>query len=307
MLMRVWLSLICALVFVAFMALPGTIVPVHAEPGMQGNLPTPVQKLPKYPPVACVATNWETESCESRQTPLPQRNPLRAFAASRPRTVLYDEPGGDYWVHWNRFRALAVSGDDVEIRGSCASGCTLIMVHVPSDRLCFGENASLKFHVARDPKSGEPNMAFTQQRMVNQYPQDIYWWIKAKGGVEKMTIEQMWTLTAEELWAMGYRRCGPEEPPVPMTKKAAGLDLRFVGEIKATLAAGGERLWQACFAFSGGAFRACALRDMDTWPNEWSAIRDEIIRAIDARPNAWPRLAHCFAKNRTESDAACVP
>src|SRR5262252_8379332 len=53
MLMRVWLSLICALVFVAFMALPGTIVPVHAEPGMQGNLPTPVQKLPKYPPVAC--------------------------------------------------------------------------------------------------------------------------------------------------------------------------------------------------------------------------------------------------------------
>jgi hypothetical protein len=210
------MSLICALLFVAFMALPGT--PVHAEPGMQGNLPTPVQKLPTYPPVACVATNWETESCDSRQTALPRRNPLRAFAASRPRTVLYDEPGGDYWVHWNRFRALAVSGDDVEIRGSCASGCTLIMVHVPSDRLCFGENASLKFHVARDPKSGEPNMAFTQQRMVNQYPQDIYWWIKAKGGVEKMTIEQMWTLTAEELWAMGYRRCGPEEAPRPMTK-----------------------------------------------------------------------------------------
>jgi hypothetical protein len=219
-LMRAWLnlflmSLICALLFVAFMALRPARA---AEPGMQGNLPTPVQKLPTYPPVVCVATNWETEPCESRQTALPRRNPLRAFAASRPKTVLYDEPGGDYLVHWNRFRALAQSGDDVEIRGSCASSCTLVMVHVPNDRLCFGEHASLKFHVARDPKSGEPNMAFTQQRMVNQYPQDIYWWIKAKGGVEKMTIEQMWTLTAEELWAMGYHKCEPEEAPVPMKK-----------------------------------------------------------------------------------------
>jgi hypothetical protein len=52
------MSLICALVFVAFMALPGTIVPMHAEPGMQGNLPTPVQKLPTHPPIACVAPNW---------------------------------------------------------------------------------------------------------------------------------------------------------------------------------------------------------------------------------------------------------
>jgi hypothetical protein len=191
-----------------------------ANAGMQGNLPTSVQKLPTYPPVVCVAANWETETCESRQTLLPRPNPLRALgrAVERPKTLLYDEPGGDYWEHWNRFRALAQSGDDVEIRGSCASGCTLIMVHVPSDRLCFGEYASLKFHVARDPKSGEPNMAFTQQRMVNQYPQDIYWWIKVKGGVEKMTIEQMWTLDASELWRMGYRKCAPEEAPAPMTK-----------------------------------------------------------------------------------------
>ena len=29
----------------------------HAQ---QGNLPTPVQKLPAYPPVVCVAPNWAT-------------------------------------------------------------------------------------------------------------------------------------------------------------------------------------------------------------------------------------------------------
>jgi hypothetical protein len=33
----------------------------------QGKLPKPVQRLPSYPPVVCVAPNWVTESCEDRQ------------------------------------------------------------------------------------------------------------------------------------------------------------------------------------------------------------------------------------------------
>jgi hypothetical protein len=32
-----------------------------------------------------------------------------------------------------------------------------------------------------------------------------------------MTLVQAWTLTAPELWAMGYRRCEAEAPPMPMT------------------------------------------------------------------------------------------
>lgn len=38
--------------------------PALAE--MQGNLPTPVQKLPAYPPAVCVAPNWATVPCASR-------------------------------------------------------------------------------------------------------------------------------------------------------------------------------------------------------------------------------------------------
>jgi|SRR5262249_51347222 len=33
----------------------------------QGKLPKPVQKLPAYPPVVCVAPNWATESCKERR------------------------------------------------------------------------------------------------------------------------------------------------------------------------------------------------------------------------------------------------
>jgi hypothetical protein len=160
-------------------------------------------------PVKCLTPDGTEELCESRHTHA-QSNP----EPRRTTTVLYAEPGGDFWSHWNRFKALADSGDDVEIRGPCASGCTLIMVHVSNDRLCFGEAASLKFHVARDPKSGEPDVAFTTRMMVNQYPQDIRKWIMAKGGVEKMNIQQMWTLDAPELWKMGYRKCGPEAPGI---------------------------------------------------------------------------------------------
>ena len=40
---------------------------VGAAHAQQGNLPTPVQKLPAYPPVACVTPNWMPEPCESRQ------------------------------------------------------------------------------------------------------------------------------------------------------------------------------------------------------------------------------------------------
>jgi hypothetical protein len=39
----------------------------HLALAQQGRLPKPVQPLPSYPPVVCVAPNWKTESCEDRQ------------------------------------------------------------------------------------------------------------------------------------------------------------------------------------------------------------------------------------------------
>jgi hypothetical protein len=254
----------------------------------QGNLPTPVGKLPPYPPVVCVTPNWTAEACESRQMtekdrwewqcgnvnvkvtlsenqahwpisteyavsgieksnnrfryvwgkdalylngelcalktkPIPKEQEETKSQPSaepakqaKPKTVLYNEPGGIISDHWKRWQALALSGDDVEIRGACTSACTLIMAHIPNDRLCFGESASLQFHASRNATSGEPSISTTQW-MINSYPQDIRRWIIAKGGVEKMTIEQAWTLSAPELWAMGYRRCEAEAPPALMT------------------------------------------------------------------------------------------
>jgi hypothetical protein len=119
-------------------------------------------------------------------------------------TTLYDEKGGGIYEHHARFQALANSGNQVEIRGRCQSACTLIVAHIPRDRLCFGERGFLAFHSARtDAGVALPDAT---RDMFNTYPQEIRDWILARGGPEKMT-SQYWILSPSELWAMGYRRC----------------------------------------------------------------------------------------------------
>ena len=176
------------------------------------HAPPATTQLPE--PVKCLKPDGTEEPCESRRTP------AQPAATAKTKTVLYNEPGGIIQDHVKRWRALAASGDDVEIRGPCVSACTLIMAFVPSDRICFGEAASLQFHMAGYVNQ-EPNID-TARWMLNQYPQDIRLWIGAKGGVEKMTFYAMWKLAAEELWAMGYRKCEPEASPVPMTQHRTG-------------------------------------------------------------------------------------
>jgi len=137
-------------------------------------------------------------------------------------TVLYNEPGGVLPDHVRRWQDLAASGDAVEIRGDCMSACTLIMAYVPSERICFGESASLQFHPVRARETGDL-LANETARMVNSYPLDIHEWIKAKGGVSKMAVGQMWVLDAPMLWKMGYQKCAPEPAPVPMTIRPSAL------------------------------------------------------------------------------------
>jgi len=43
------------------------LVAIRPAPAQQGNLPKPVQALPSYPPVVCVAPNWKPEPCEKRR------------------------------------------------------------------------------------------------------------------------------------------------------------------------------------------------------------------------------------------------
>jgi hypothetical protein len=211
----------------------------------QGNMPKLVGKLPPYPPVVCVTPNWTPEPCESRQpshadafeevgkalgeffkwlewtktnwlgTILVDYRPWNGeWPKPSPQvytTILYDEFGGYLHFHEEHFRKLAESGDNVEVRGQCASSCTMILAYIPKEQLCFSGAAILKFHL---PQTDNREEALRVGRyMLNHYPQDIRLWLRAKGGVEQMPHKEgWWDLYATDLWTMGYRKCEPGIP-----------------------------------------------------------------------------------------------
>jgi hypothetical protein len=137
-------------------------------------------------------------------------------------TVLEFEPGGCIGEHEKRYLSLASSGADVEVRGLCYSACTLIVAYIPKERLCFGNYASLNFHHAGSTLSAADAVAATGH-MYLLYPREVREWIDKQGDVERLPMPFMgwWTLGAEELWEMGYRRCKPKPAP-PMTVLKAG-------------------------------------------------------------------------------------
>jgi hypothetical protein len=182
-------------------------------------MPKPVGKLPPYPPVVCVTPNWTPEPCEGRQLSPKQTTQADDWDFLKPffdwlkwtetnwlgtvlqgggklakydgrewngewpkhTTVLYYEPGGILHEHTKRWQDLAKSGDNVEIRDMCASGCTTILYYIPRERICFGEHASLLFHAARDARGGSISINTTVW-MFNSYPKDIQEWLRERGG-----------------------------------------------------------------------------------------------------------------------------
>ena len=115
---------------------------------MNGKLCWPVE------PVTCLRPDGTTERCESRQTPLPRPRPAEA-PPPVDTTDIYDDSGGILPIRQAEWKRLANSGNDIAIRGHCLSGCTMVMIYIPEDRICFGEGAALGFHAARSSQTGE--------------------------------------------------------------------------------------------------------------------------------------------------------
>jgi hypothetical protein len=131
-------------------------------------------------------------------------------------TVLYIEEGGIIGEHVQRWRQIAATNADIEIRGPCFSACTLIIGILPKERICFDEYASLHFHAARELNGRIALDATIWMHWI--YPREIRDWLMAKGGPTKMTVHEFWELEAPDLWAMGYRKCKAKPAPV-MTLK----------------------------------------------------------------------------------------
>jgi hypothetical protein len=106
-------------------------------------------------------------------------------------------------------RRYSAQGRPVEIRGVCASACTLVVSYIPKEQICFGDYGELSFHKARYAVTNTESIEATA-RMMMSYPLEIQDWIMSRGGIKKMPgapWNVFWTLKAPELWKMGYRKC----------------------------------------------------------------------------------------------------
>jgi hypothetical protein len=156
--------------------------------------PKKTESLPPHPPVTCLKPDGTPEPCESRKPAPPAPADEQAVKCLKPdgteescasrqsyfeptkrydaeglekllpppfgptnKSFLGGERGGRIDQHVERWKALAASGDDVEIRGFCWSACTLVTAYIPKERLCFSKTAMLAFHLARFP-NGEPSI-----------------------------------------------------------------------------------------------------------------------------------------------------
>jgi hypothetical protein len=124
---------------------------------------------------------------------------LSAPAAVR----ITDDRGGQIGEYLSKYHALRENGDRVEIDGTCASACTMLLGVIPRNRICVTPRAVLAFHSAWTPTSeGEQISSAGNYYLWSNYPADVRKWIIQHGGLHTQIIY----LSGPELAAM-YPSC----------------------------------------------------------------------------------------------------
>jgi len=129
---------------------------------------------------------------------------MTGIAAASAAVRISDDLGGQIGDYLARFSALRSSGEMVEIDGTCASACTMVLGSIPRDRICVTPRAVLEFHSAWDPSpsGGEVTSPAGNQILWSTYPGQVRRWISRHGGLGSRIIR----LSGPALAAM-YPHC----------------------------------------------------------------------------------------------------
>ena len=113
-------------------------------------------------------------------------------------------PGGQVGPFIELFDRVNASGERVVIDGPCLSACTLVLMMVPTERICVTRRAVLGFHAARSiDRRGRMYAEPEASREVEAaYPTPVREWIARRGGLTSRLL----LLRGRELAAI-YPRC----------------------------------------------------------------------------------------------------
>lgn len=186
----------------------------HAQ---QGNMPKPVQKLPAYPPVVCVTTDWKITPCADRDPKyvVAVTPPAQTYAALEgtkclnkdaktmtaatepckfkepgnggflgldnlfPPVIIRDDQGGTLKLYVERYKLLKERMFVID--GDCNSACTLVLGLA---NVCTTSRGRFNFHAAYIAETGAPAPVSTKFLM-DTYPEAVRAWINANGGLTK--------------------------------------------------------------------------------------------------------------------------
>ena len=117
---------------------------------------------------------------------------------------ILSSPGGQVGPFIELFDKVRESGERVVIDGPCLSACTLVLMTVPSERICVTRRAVLGFHAARSvDRRGRMYAEPEASKAVHEaYPEPVRSWISRHGGLTSRMI----MLRGKELAAI-YPRC----------------------------------------------------------------------------------------------------
>jgi hypothetical protein len=126
------------------------------------------------------------------------------IASARAEVRILSSPGGQVGPFIELFDKVRQSGERVVIDGPCLSACTLVLMTVPSERICVTRRAVLGFHAARSiDRRGRVYAEPEASRAVQDaYPEPIRNWIARRGGL----TSRMLLLRGRELTAI-YPSC----------------------------------------------------------------------------------------------------
>ena len=99
-----------------------------------------------------------------------------ATGVARAETIdVSDDHGGSVAQYDARWAALAARGVNVKIVGPCQSACTVLLAHIPYDRICVTPQARFGFHQA--------HLASATATLWAGYSAGIREWINSRGGL----------------------------------------------------------------------------------------------------------------------------
>jgi hypothetical protein len=126
------------------------------------------------------------------------------IAPAQAEVRILSSPGGQVGPFIELFDKVRQSGERVVIDGPCLSACTLVLMTVPSERICVTRRAVLGFHAARSmDRRGRLYAEPDASKAVHEaYPEPIRNWISRHGGL----TSRMLLLRGRELAAI-YPRC----------------------------------------------------------------------------------------------------